>query len=67
MDELIKRANAVIQKINSEEKQLQASQIETESLSPGFWKDPIQATSKMKKLASLQDQISKVKELRELI
>jgi peptide chain release factor 2 len=67
MDELIKRANAVIQKINSEEKQLQASQIETESLSPGFWKDPIQATNKMKKLASLQDQILKVKELSELI
>src|SRR5438046_1072245 len=67
MEDLIKRASAAIKKINPEEKQAEATQIEAESLSPDFWKDPIGATNKMKRLAALQDQIAKVKRLRDLI
>jgi peptide chain release factor 2 len=67
MEDLVKRANAVITKINPEGKQAEAVQIEAESLSPNFWKDPIRATDKMKKLAALQDQIAKAKKIKELI
>lgn len=67
MEDLVKRANAAIEKINTPEKQAQVNQIETQSQSPDFWKDPMEATNKMKKLASLQDQIAKVDKLRELI
>ena len=63
MNELEKRASAVIEKINIEDKKYKLKEIEAQSMMPDFWKDSQKATEKMKEMASLQKEIDKVNEL----
>jgi peptide chain release factor 2 len=58
MEDLIERAKKILEKSNLEEKKLLSFQIEALSSEPGFWKDPQDATSKMKELAKLQEEIN---------
>lgn len=67
MDELEKRASAVIEKINIEDKKYKLKEIEAESTMPDFWKDSQKASEKMKEMASFQKEIEKVEELKKLI
>lgn len=67
MDEIKSRAQAVIQKININDKELKLKEIEAESMMPDFWKDSQAATEKMKEMASLQKEIDTVKNLNLLI
>lgn len=68
-EELKKRAEIILQKLDISEKERQLREIEAESMSPDFWKDSMAAGNKMKKLGSLQKEIvdaEKIKELLEL-
>ncbi|KKQ34568.1 MAG: Peptide chain release factor 2 [Microgenomates group bacterium GW2011_GWA2_37_6] len=67
MEEITKRASAVIEKIDLDNKERQLKEIEAQSLASDFWKNPQKAAEKMKEMASLSLEITKVKKLRELI
>ena len=67
MEEVTKRASAVIEKIDLDNKERQLKEIEAQSLASDFWKNPQKAAEKMKEMASLSLEITKVKKLRELI
>jgi len=57
MEELKKRAEIVLQKININEKRRRFSEIEAQSMSPDFWKDTEKATKLMQELSLLQKEI----------
>lgn len=67
MDEIKRRAEKVLQKINLSEKEIAFKHIEGESMMPDFWKDSQNATKKMKEMASLQKDIENAKNLKTLI
>jgi peptide chain release factor 2 len=67
MEEINKRASAIIQKINIEEKKYQLKEIEAETVAPDFWKDPQKASSIMREMANIQKEIERVSELQKFI
>lgn len=67
MDELRKRAEALIAKLDLQGKNEKIKKITQESSNPDFWMDPQTASSKMKELASLQKEIEKIENLKALI
>src|ERR1035437_8037531 len=66
MEDLNLRIKNVLEKLNIEEKRQKIKEIEAESTLLDFWKDHVNATSKMKEMSSLQGEISKVEKIREL-
>ena len=67
MDELKIRIENLLSKLNLDEKRKQIRLIEAESTHPSFWQDHKLAALKMKELSSLQEEISKIEKLQELI
>lgn len=65
MDNIKERINKLLEKFNTEEKKRKIREIEAESSHPDFWKDNKIASSKMKEMASLQEELKKVDELLE--
>jgi peptide chain release factor 2 len=62
-----KRIKALKQKLKIDELGKEIKALERESAKPGFWQDHQAASSKMKKLASLQKEIEEVKGLDQLL
>jgi peptide chain release factor 2 len=67
MDQIKDRAEKVLQKIDIASKENELKLIESKSSDPDFWKDPQNAASEMKKMASLQKEIDSAKELKSLV
>ena len=66
MEDLKKRLNGLLLKINIEEEKKKASKIEEESTNPSFWLDRNQAVKKMKDLSRLQNKIKEIEDLKTL-
>ncbi len=66
MEDLKSRIEKVVAKINPTQKEQELKQIETISTSPDFWKNPENATAKMKDMANIQKQLQQVKDLQYL-
>lgn len=66
MDEIKTRIEKVLEKFNVDEKHKKIREIETEITHPDFWKDHKTASSKMKELSSLQNEVTKAENLMEL-
>ncbi len=67
MEELKKRTQELINKLNLEEIKKQIAGIETESSNPSFWQNNQVAIKKMQKLSSLQKTIDDIAKLQKLI
>lgn len=67
MDNLKKRTQELLSKLNLEEKKKRAKEIEVESANPSFWQDSQAATRKMRELVDLQKEIEQVEKLRKLV
>lgn len=67
MDELRERAEKLIEKFNTKDKEKKIEQISKESSNPDFWKDRERASSKMKELANLQKELQDIENLKSLI
>ncbi len=65
--ELKERAEIILQKLNLPEKEIELKKIETESMSPDFWKDTQNATSLMKEMGNLQKELESARRLKELL
>jgi peptide chain release factor 2 len=63
MDEIKTRIKKALEKFDVQEKTRQAKEIEAESLDPDFWKDHKNASSKMKQLSNLTEEIAKAEKL----
>ncbi len=57
MDDLKKRANMIIEKMDLPQKETRMKEIETMSMQPDFWKDSSTAAKLMQELSSLQKEI----------
>lgn len=57
MEDLIKKAQILIERINIPEKKRKITEIEAQSIDPDFWKDNVGAQTKMKELALLQKEV----------
>ncbi|MBP6913782.1 MAG: peptide chain release factor 2 [Candidatus Levybacteria bacterium] len=66
-NELKKRAEIILEKLNTSEKTKEMQGIEAESMSPDFWKDSTSAANKMKKLGGLQKEIADAAKIEMLI
>lgn len=66
-NELKKRAEIILGKLNTSEKTKEMQGIEAESMSPDFWKDSTSAANKMKKLGGLQKEIADAAKIEMLI
>lgn len=67
MENLIDRANKILEKVDIEAKKHQQREIETESMQPTFWHDNQKASEKMRELAGLQKEITDFELLAELV
>lgn len=67
MDEIRKRAENLLEKLNIEEKRKRIKELEEESAGSSFWQDPKTASLKMKELSNLQKEISEIEKLKQLI
>jgi len=67
MDEIKDRANKLLANFNPDKKRQEIRLIEAESLKPNFWQDHQKAASKMKEMSTLQAEIAKAEELKNLI
>lgn len=67
MDEIRTRIEKVLEKFNVDQKRKKIREIEAESAHPDFWKDHKTASSKMKQLSSLQNEVTKAESLTELL
>jgi peptide chain release factor 2 len=67
MDDIKTRIKKALEKFDLGEKSRQAKEIEAESLDPDFWKDHKSASSKMKQLSNLTEEIAKAKKLSEAL
>lgn len=67
MEDAKQRVNALIEKLNLDEKKKQIREIEAGSAHPDFWKDNISASNKMKELARLQKEIEEGEKLQSLV
>ncbi|MBI2621296.1 MAG: peptide chain release factor 2 [Candidatus Levybacteria bacterium] len=63
MEDLKKRVEKVLEKTNVAHKEKELRQIEKESMSPNFWKDQKLASSKMKQMALLSQEIDNARKL----
>ncbi len=66
MEELNTRIKNLLLKLNVDEKKRQIKEIEAESTATDFWQDHKKASSKMKDLSILQEEVEKAKKLEEL-
>ena len=64
MTNIEERAKKILEKSNLDNKKRLIKEIEGESLDPDFWKDQKNATSKMKELAKLQEEVADLEELK---
>lgn len=67
MDEIKKRYQELISKLNLEGKRQKMAQIEKESAEPTFWQNREEATQKMQELAELQKVLDELDELDKLV
>lgn len=67
MNELRKRVEKLIEKLDVEKKRSEKDRLEREAASPSFWQDHQKAAAKMKELSNLQKELSDVEELGKLI
>ena len=67
MDDLKKRAEMVLGKIDIPQKELRIREIEAKSIAPDFWKDSQHAANLMREMTTLQKEIDDAKILQELI
>lgn len=67
MEDLKKRAEIVLQKLNIEEKERRFREIEASSTDPDFWKDTNLATKLMQEMGLLQKEIESYKKIKELL
>jgi peptide chain release factor 2 len=67
MEELKKRVEKLVEKLDIEKKRKSIRTLEEEAASPSFWQDHQKAASKMKELSDLQKELSDAEELEKLI
>jgi peptide chain release factor 2 len=67
MEELKKRAEILLEKIDIVQKENRIQDIESQSIDPDFWKDSQTAARLMQEMASLQKDIDAAKTIRELV
>lgn len=67
MEDLKKRAEIVLEKLNIEEKERRFREIEAASTDPEFWKDNETATKLMQEMSLLQKEIESFKKIKELL
>ena len=67
MDDIKIRIEKALEKFNIDEKRKVIGEIEAESAHPDFWKDHKTASSKMKELSVLQEEVQKAESLSELM
>ncbi|MBI5465644.1 PCRF domain-containing protein, partial [Candidatus Gottesmanbacteria bacterium] len=67
MEELRKRTQELIEKLDLEKKEKRIKELELQSSHPSFWQNPQEAGKKMQELAELQKEIDQVEELQSLI
>lgn len=66
MEELVKRLDYLVQKLNIEDKRRRLRELEVEASKPELWQDPIQGQKVMKELAMVAKEIEGVEALIEL-
>ena len=67
MEDLKKRAEIVLERLNIEEKRIRFREIEAESINPDFWKDTQRATKLMQEMGLLQKEIQNYELLQKLL
>ncbi len=67
MEDLIKRADIVLEKLNLADKRAKFSLIEKETMDPNFWKDSVSASERMKEFGALQKEIETAENLQKFI
>ena len=67
MNDFIKRAKILLEKMDVKQNKVRIQEIETESTSPDFWKDTKLATQKMKEMAALQKEVESAEKLSKYI
>ena len=67
MDDLKKRAEIVLEKLNIVEKGRRFREIEAESMNPGFWSDNERATKLMQEMGKLQKETESYEKIKELL
>ncbi|PIR80224.1 MAG: peptide chain release factor 2 [Candidatus Levybacteria bacterium CG10_big_fil_rev_8_21_14_0_10_35_13] len=67
MENIRKRAKIFLEKIEIEGKKKKIAEIEAQSLDPDFWKDTVDASSKMQELSNLQKVLEEARELENLL
>lgn len=67
VDELKKQLQDLKKNLHLGEIKKEVKRLEIETIDPGFWQDQEKARAKMKKLARLQEEITQIRELEELI
>lgn len=67
MEELKKRFQELLEKLNLEEKRKKIAEIEVESADPAFWQNNQEASRKMQELTDLQKEIDEIEELENLL
>lgn len=63
MDELKKRAEIILSKLNTQDAKLQIRELEAESMDSDFWNDNRAASAKMQELARLQKEVENAEEI----
>lgn len=67
MEDLQKRLDDIVQKLNIEQKKARIQKLEAESIEAGFWQDHITAGKKMKELSTLQKELDDIEKIQSLI
>lgn len=67
MEDLKKRAEIVLQKLNIDDKKRRFRAIEAESTNPDFWKDNARATKIMQEMGKLQKEVESYDKIQEII
>lgn len=67
MDELKDKAKKILAKLDPDQKKREARELEAESAHPDFWKDQKKASDKMRRMATLQEEIAKLDKLEEFV
>jgi peptide chain release factor 2 len=66
-DELIAQSKKILEKMDLEKKRLEASALTNESASSDFWSDNKKAGEKMRRLTTLQKEITSLEKLEEFV